>query len=142
MVETALPADWEGGFENTLALGQNEAKDPATQLAIAARKFGKLSGTELLLDVISSRAYIRPLFKGRTVQIVKLKQYNSRLQGLSLEAFGEWSAALRARCKDTKDWMAAYEVIQVESFWSGDKVTDPTKKQTLARLASVTGFEG
>jgi hypothetical protein len=142
MVDTALPADWVGGFENLGALSQDDVKEPAGQLISVSQKFGKVSDFEGAMSVLKYRAYIRPLFKDGKVQVDKLTLYNSRLQGLSLEAFGEWSAALKAKCSDTPDWMAAFELMQVESFWSGDKATDATRKRTLARLSSVAAFEG
>lgn len=142
MVNTALPEDWVGGFENLGALSQDVVEEPAGKLASGSQKFGKVSSFEDKLSVVQYRAYIRPLFKGGKVQLEKLRQYNARLDGLSLEFFGEWSSALKAKCKDAQDWMAAFEVMQVETYWSGDKATAATRNRTLARLSSLAGFEG
>ena len=138
MVDTALPSDWVGGFENLIAFSPEEAKE----LGSAPRKFDNVEDFQERLRVAQYLPYIRPLFKDGKVQSEKLKQYLSRLNGLSLEAFGEWATALKTKCKDARNWMAAYEVMQVESFWAGDQATEATRKRTLSRLASITGNDG
>jgi hypothetical protein len=139
MVDVALPADWVGGFDNLAQLSADANKALLSELLDAVTAVaGKPSGMQEFMPAFQYPAYMRPLFKAGQVQTAIGRQYITRLKGLTPTDLAAWKDALKQASGATDtDIIVAYGMIQIESLWMADRITDETKQRAIARLSSI-----